>query len=119
MAEHLELGREGEQLAEAWLLKKGYQILEKNWRYGQCEVDLIALKNSIPHLIEVKTRRWTPKPIFPEENVTRQKIRSLLKAAQGYLNYRRMYRDFRIDILSITLKDKSEPQFFLIEDVYL
>jgi len=119
MAEHIELGKKGEELAVVWLQQHGFEILEKNWRNAHCEIDIVALKGGIPHFVEVKTRQWTPRPIFPEENVNRTKIRSLLKAANGYLNYRRIFKDFRMDILSIILHNTAEPEYYFIEDVYL
>jgi putative endonuclease len=119
MADHLELGKKGEELAVAWLEQQGYEILEKNWRNAHCEIDIIALKGSLPHFIEVKTRNWSPRPVWPEENVNRQKVRNLLRAANGYLNSHRTYKDFRIDILSIILKNAEETEYCFIEDVYL
>ena len=56
MAQHNELGKKGEQLAIDYLVKKGYKILDKNWRYLKAEVDIIAKKDSMIVAVEVKTR---------------------------------------------------------------
>ena len=52
----LETGRKGESLAEKYLISIGFKILEKNWRWRKCEVDLIAIHNETIVFIEVKTR---------------------------------------------------------------
>lgn len=56
MAEHNELGKKGEELAVAYLLEDGYTILERNWTYRKAEIDIIAQKEGILAVIEVKTR---------------------------------------------------------------
>ena len=56
MGAHNELGKKGEVLAVDFLIKKGYDILKKNYRYQQCEVDIIAKKGAILAAVEVKTR---------------------------------------------------------------
>ena len=56
MASHIDFGKLGEQLAENFLIKNGYTILYRNWRHSHYEIDIVALKNDIPHFVEVKTR---------------------------------------------------------------
>ena len=56
MAEHNELGKLGEELAVDFLIEKGYDILETNWTFQKAEVDIIALKENILAVVEVKTR---------------------------------------------------------------
>ena len=51
-----QLGREGEDLAAQYLLKNGYQILERNYRYRKAEIDIIALKEETLAIVEVKSR---------------------------------------------------------------
>lgn len=58
MNTNLETGRQGEQIAENYLVTQGYKILEKNWRYSRSEIDLIAMQNQILVFIEVKTRSY-------------------------------------------------------------
>ena len=52
MAIHNKVGTEGEDLAAAWLLEKGYEILHRNWRHSYFEIDIIALKNKMLHFVE-------------------------------------------------------------------
>jgi ribonuclease HII len=49
-------GRAGEEAAVKYLRSVGYKILAQNWRTRRCEIDIIALKNSVIHFIEVKSR---------------------------------------------------------------
>ena len=73
MAEHNDLGNKGEEIAIAYLQDKNYTILEKNWRFKKAEVDIIALKEVVLAVIEVKTRTSN---YFgnPEEFVNKKKI---------------------------------------------
>ena len=118
MATHIDFGKLGEQLAEEFLVKSGYTILHRNWRHSRYEIDIVALKNGLPHFVEVKTRSSVH---FgePEESVNKKKMRFLLQAADEFLFRHPHYKDFRIDILSITIYPQQEPEYFFIEDVYL
>lgn len=118
MAVHNQLGKEGEQLAADYLLQKGYTILHRNWRYGQNEIDIIALKGAVLHFVEVKLRS-TNKFGYPEESVTRQKFRYLMKAADQFLYLHPQYKNICFDILAITAPAGALPEYFLVEDVYL
>jgi putative endonuclease len=118
MAVHIDLGRQGEQMAEAYLIARGFTILHRNWRHSHYEIDLIALKNELPHFVEVKFRS-SNKFGMPEENVTKKKIKFLLQAADEFLFRNQQYKNFHIDILSITTHADAETEYFFIEDVYL
>lgn len=50
------LGRQGEALAAAFLVQKKYRIIERNYRHGRAEVDLIAIKDDFLVVVEIKTR---------------------------------------------------------------
>ena len=56
MAAHNETGKRGEEIAAQYLLKKGYKILDKNWRYFRNEIDIVALDGIFLVVAEVKTR---------------------------------------------------------------
>jgi len=56
MASHNELGEKGEEIAAGHLLKNGYAILERNWRFGKEEIDIIASQDDELIIVEVKTR---------------------------------------------------------------
>jgi len=118
MASHLEIGKEGEKLAEVYLAERGYTMLHRNWRYGRFELDLIATKDGLLRFIEVKFRSsnsFGP----PEEAVTKKKLRSLMQAIEQFLFLNPQYTDFRLDVLSITQHTPDAVDYFLIEDVTL
>ncbi|HEU0063787.1 MAG TPA: YraN family protein [Flavisolibacter sp.] len=118
MAVHLELGKKGEQLAVDYLCERGYSILFRNWKYSRFEIDIIALKDDMPHFVEVKMRSSNIHG-DPEQNVTRKKIRCLLKAINGFLIQHPQYRDFQLDVLSITINTEGAVEYFMINDIYL
>lgn len=118
MSQHIEFGRQGEDLATGWLARQGFSILSRNWRHGRYEVDIIAGRSAILHFIEVKTRRSTYFG-YPEESVSRKKIEHIMQGASAWLNQRPDYRRIQYDVLAITLTPKTAPEIVLFEDVYL
>jgi putative endonuclease len=103
-----ELGKKGEETAAAWLAEKGYQILERNWRTGRLEIDLIARKDQTIVIIEVKTRRESRHelPGRPEEAVQWKKQQHLAKAASSYLAKLPGPLTLRFDIIAIRVRDQ-------------
>ena len=118
MAGHNELGKDGEQLALGWLREKGSEILHCNWRYSHFEIDIIAKKDGLLHMVEVKSRNYFP-GAYPEESVTKKKFAFIKRAAEQFLYLHPEYRHIQFDVLSITLHKSGEPEFFFIEDVFL
>src|SRR5215207_10358597 len=118
MASHLEIGKAGERLAEAYLLEKGYKILHRNWRCGHEEIDLIVNKDELVHFIEVKYRS-SDHHSYPEQAVNKKKIKTLLKAIDQFIFQHPQFLDFRLDVLSITERVNEEAEYFFIEDVTL
>lgn len=118
MASHNEVGKEGEELALGYLRKNGFEILHCNWRYHRYEIDIIARKDGLLHIVEVKSRNYFPGS-YPEENVSKKKFNFLKNAADEFLYQHPEYRHVQFDILAITLHKYKEPDFFLIEDVFL
>lgn len=115
---HIRTGRNGEKLAADWLAANGFHILQRNWRHGRYEVDLIAAKSDSIHLIEVKCRTSS---LYgsPEQSVSRRKIEHILQSAQGWLLFHPGITRLQYDVLAITLHDNAAPEFVLFEDVYL
>ena len=118
MASHLEVGKEGEKLAEAWLAENGYSILHRNWRYKQFELDLIGTRNGKLRFIEVKLRKSNHYG-YPETAVTKKKYGDLQKAINQFLFLNKQYKDFRLDVLAITQHSPENVDYFLIEDVVM
>lgn len=78
-----ETGTQKEQLAAAFLIKKGFQILESNYRCRQGEIDLIATKDQQVHFIEVKYRKNTAYG-YPAEAVDVRKQNKICKVSDYY-----------------------------------
>ena len=117
MALHNELGRTGEQMAAEFLEGSGFTILFRNWRHSRYEIDIIAVKNSVLHFIEVKTRKSTQYGL-PEADVDRKKLNSMINASEGFLSKFPRWTRIQYDVLSISITDNN-ANYFLIEDVYL
>ena len=116
MAEHNELGKTGEDFAVNFLEKNGYEILETNWTFQKAEVDIIALKNNVLAVIEVKTRSSIDFGL-PQEFVKPKKIQLLVKAINEYVTQNDIDIDVRFDIVAI---HKENNEFILehIEDAF-
>jgi len=118
MHQHIELGRKGEELAADWLTAKGFAILQRNWRHGRYEIDIIASRSKILHIIEVKSRRSSSYG-RPEESVSRQKFQNLMQGAAGWLVKYPHHQRVQYDVMAIDLRRNAEPEITLFEDVYL
>lgn len=118
MASTKQLGKEAEQMAVNYLTGKGYEILHCNWRHSYYEIDIIAKKNDLLRIIEVKSLKSSQLK-QPEDSVTKKKFKRLLKAADEFLFLNKQYKHVQFDILSIVLTPEQEPEYFLIEDVFL
>ena len=97
------LGRTGERLAADALMRRGYRILERNFRCRSGEVDLVAEDESDLVFVEVKTRRGD---VYgsPEEAVTLQKQRRIVEVANYYLDLHSCSeRSWRIDVVAVQL----------------
>ncbi len=103
MAQHNELGKKGEQLAQDYLLKKGYDILERNYTYKKAEVDIIAQLKDTLAVVEVKTRS-TVDFGNPQDFVKPKQIQNLVKAVDEYINTNNLEVEVRFDIIAIVKK---------------
>jgi putative endonuclease len=104
MRDKKDLGDLGEKIAEKFLKDKGYKILDKNFRYSNFgELDIVGQKGGDIIFFEVKTRKMTgPSEFLPEDNITRDKQKKLIKLAEIYLSkYGLMEKSWQIDILAI------------------
>ncbi len=102
-----ELGKYGEEAAKKYLINKGYQILHRNWRFKQDEIDIIAKKAQWLIFIEVKTRTSTA---FgkPHEFVDSRKENALIRAADAYVHENKIDENIRFDIISILVSSQKD-----------
>lgn len=83
MAEHNDLGKWGEDIACDELVRQGCTILERNWKMGRLEVDIIAALGDTLIFAEVKTR--TDRAEDPLDAIDNRKIKNIVAAADTYL----------------------------------
>jgi putative endonuclease len=106
MAESHNLGQQGEELAADHLKKAGFKILFRNWKWGKHEIDIIAENKEFIVFAEVKTRN-DDFQMHPVTAVTREKQRSIIFAADGYLQKFNINKESRFDIITIIKKVDS------------
>jgi len=117
MAEHNDLGKLGEELAVEYLQKDGYAILETNWTFQKAEVDIIAKKENILAIVEVKTRSSLDFGL-PQDFVKPKKIQLLVKAVDAYVIEKDLDINVRFDIIAIHKEGKSFAIEHLIDAFY-
>ncbi len=106
MAEHNDIGKQGEELAARFLAKRNFTILERNWQYKHLEIDIIAEQENLIISVEVKTRKTD----FVEnlnEIVNRKKQRFLVEATNAYLEKNDIDKEVRFDIIFIKIANKK------------
>ena len=116
MASHNELGEKGEQLAVDFLVENNYDIIERNYRFDKAEVDIIAQKEDVLAIIEVKTRSTTG---FgnPQDFVKPKQIQRLVKAVDQYVTSNGLEVEVRFDIIAI-VKQKNQFNIEHLENAF-
>lgn len=125
MAEHNELGKWGEDEAALYLEDEGYVIIDRDWKIGKRDLDILALSPDGKTLavVEVKTRSGDEYQ-QPEEAVDGRKMRNLAIAANAYVKKHQVDKELRFDIISVVgvghqvehlehLKDAFNPMLIL------
>ena len=116
------LGRRGEDVACSFLMRMGHRILERNYRSGHLEVDIISVDGNGVHFVEVKSR-VAPVAAEPEESVTRLKQKKITQAALRYLHssgrdWGRDAPEVFFDVLAVTF-DKGEERVEWFPGAYI
>lgn len=108
----------GEKTAIDYLTKKGFTIIDRNFRSRLGEIDLIAQKNNKIHFVEVKTRIGLRKG-YPHEAVNSSKIKRIEKLLELYLQTKKLSNSqLSLDVVSIVLKpDKSVENISFYESI--
>jgi putative endonuclease len=102
------LGKLGEALAARELERRGYRIVERNWRCPVGELDIVAEKDGARVFVEVRARRGD-RFGTPEESITPIKRAKLLEVAQTYLDeHAEQDREWRIDVVAVELSPHGE-----------
>ena len=116
-----ELGKQGEDLACEWLRQHGHAILERNWKSGHLEIDIITFDAEGIHFVEVKARKESIQAP-PQDNVGHLKQRRIVKAALNYLNNTHAYTfgssECFFDVMAVTFTD-TEARLEWIPQAYI
>lgn len=101
------VGAAGERAAADYLKKRGWRILDTNWRAKGGELDIVAQKNGKLVFVEVKTIKVGP--VRPEENITEFKRRQLIKLARVYLAQKNLAPEvlWQIDIIAVEMNEEG------------
>jgi len=117
MADHNDFGKDAENLAAEYLIKNGYKILVRNFRFKKAEIDIIAEKDNKIIVVEVKARS-TDIFILPQEAVTKTKIKSIVSATDNFMDELNKDQEVRFDIISVLPDKKGTLSIEHIEDAF-
>lgn len=101
MATNKQVGQWGEDLATESLVVKGYDIVERNWRLGHLEIDIIARHKQRIIFVEVKTRTDEDDD-DPATLITRKKLTNLCRSINAYMQLYNLNFEAQIDVMVIT-----------------
>lgn len=100
------VGRYGEEIAAAFLRKKGYTILASGYSCRSGEIDLIAQKGDVVAFVEVKTRK-SQRYLPASAAVDREKERRILETADHWIAANESRAQFSFDIIEVYTEDKT------------
>ena len=129
-----EIGKLGEDLACSYLIRKGYRIIDRNYREKIGEIDIIAIsKDRVLVFIEVKTMKESGNPatkppgeqvpgLEPEDNLTNSKLKKVSRTCELFViknpELIKEEKGWRIDLVAISLDEKLEPKFAHYENIF-
>lgn len=117
MATHNDFGKKAEDLAVEYLQENGYKILVRNFRFHKAEIDIIAEKDNVLIVAEVKARS-TDAFMLPQEAVTKTKIKLIVFAANHYMEEFNKNQEVRFDIISVLPDEKKNLVIEHITDAF-
>ena len=104
---NLQTGKIGEEVAKKYLEKKGYKIIEQNYKTKYAEIDLVARKGSEMVFVEVRTKKGENFGT-PEETINKRKLRKLWGNAKAYTAWKKWRGPYRVDAVCVVLKSNGE-----------
>ena len=117
MTKHLELGKKGEDLAVAYLIKKGYQIIHRNYRCKHLELDVICKNKNRNYLVIVEVKARTTDKLGPPEQITRSKQKLVIRATNAYIQEYDVDDEIQFDVIGIIL-NQHQQKVQHIEDAF-
>lgn len=115
ITERQQRGAIGEQAAVDYLRQQGFMIVERNWRAGKSEIDIIASRYDELHFVEVKTRKFGTMTA-PEDALTEQKSRAMRRAASAYMAQHRCMLEPRFSLVAIEMVGDRVETLRFVED---
>jgi len=113
-----EFGRFGEEIAGRYLARRGYKILDKNYRTKSGELDIVAMDGRTLVFVEVKSRR-SQSFGTPGDAVDARKRRRMEKAALAYISEKNKGGlQCRFDVIGVTAAGGEEPEIELVKDAF-
>ncbi len=105
------VGSLGEDIACTYLVRKGFKILERNYRCAIGEIDIVAMKDQVVHIVEVKALSCSSlatshREYRPEEQVHPAKLRKLVRLAEMYVMTHKGTYEYQIDALGVLIDTK-------------
>jgi putative endonuclease len=116
MSDKIKKGKEGEDLAADFLVRQGYEIVERNFRYRRSEIDLIVRKENWLVFVEVKMRSSDAFG-YPEEFVDYKKAKNIVYGAEQYTFENDYNGNVRYDVVAITMRN-GVPDLKHFEDAF-
>lgn len=110
-------GREGEAMAREYLIEHHFEILACNWRFHHLEIDIIALKNGVIHIIEVKTRKQGAL-LKGEASVTITKQKHLIHAANAFARRYKRTEELSMDVIAIDFRMDGSIELRHLQDAF-
>lgn len=108
------VGEIGEDIACQFLERKGFKILERNYRKPWGEIDIIAEKAGVVRFVEVKAVSHERLPDVsremdyrPEEMATSEKLRKVARTASLYMEAKRDKREYQVDVVGVILSERT------------
>ena len=116
-----DIGRFGEDAASKYIQKHGFRILERNFRSGHNEIDIIAENKNFVVFFEVKTRTANPLSNgyygVPSTAVTYSKQRRTIEAARAYLYMKDVKKQPRFDVIEVYLSKTPLSANHVVEKI--
>lgn len=106
VVDRISIGKMGEEAAKSALEEMGFEILERNWRFGHKEIDIIAASEDGIRFVEVRSR-VEPVLLEPELTVGSVKKEKLVSAARAYMRMNRITCEAFFDIVAVTFSPQG------------
>ncbi|MCF8378453.1 MAG: YraN family protein [Bacteroidales bacterium] len=117
MAEHNEKGNQAEDIVAAYLAENKFTIIERNWHFGQKEIDIICKGEGKLIIVEVKARN-TNNAETPSELLSRKKMKNLVDAAEAYIFKMNVEEEVRFDF-ALVIFDARRHSLEYVKEAFI